>query len=65
METDFNPKVKDFKRKNNGHFPNRSISEAIQIGLLIVDSKWTVKYWNSAAEKLLGVRAKDILGSNL
>jgi hypothetical protein len=63
METDLSPNVNDFERENNDHSPNRPISEAIQIGFLIVDSKWTVKYWNGAAEKLLGVRAKDILAA--
>ena len=30
-----------------------------------MDQQWTVKYWNKAAERLLGVAAEDIVGKNL
>jgi PAS domain S-box-containing protein len=46
-------------------YPGKFISETIVNGFFTVDSKWTVKYWNRAAEKLLGVLAKDIVGKNL
>src|ERR1700738_4908599 len=49
---------------NNG-YPRKPITETITNGFLAVDHKWTVKYWNNAAEKLLGVQAKDIVGKNL
>ncbi len=41
------------------------ISETIMNGFFTVDHKWTVKYWNKAAEKLLGVLAKDIVNKNI
>jgi PAS domain S-box-containing protein len=34
-------------------------------GFFKVDRRWTVKYWNKAAEKILGVSAKDMVGSNI
>ena len=45
--------------------PGKPITEIITNGFFTVDRKWTVKYWNKAAEKLLGVQAKDIVGKNL
>ncbi|HLG41194.1 MAG TPA: PAS domain-containing protein, partial [Chitinophagaceae bacterium] len=46
-------------------FPGMPITDIIANGLFKVDRRWTVKYWNQAAEKLLGVQAKDIIGKNL
>ncbi len=46
-------------------YPGRPITELIPNGFLTVDHKWTVTYWNKAAEKILGVRAQDIVGKNL
>jgi PAS domain S-box-containing protein len=43
----------------------KPITEIITNGFFTVDQHWTVKYWNKAAEKLLGVRAADIVGKNL
>lgn len=50
-------------RKNG--YPGISITETFTNGFFTVDRKWTVQYWNQAAEKLLGVLAKDIVGKNL
>jgi PAS domain S-box-containing protein len=47
-----------------GH-PQQSISEIIANGFFTVDQKWTVKYWNKSAEKILNVRAEDIIEKNL
>ncbi len=41
------------------------ITEFIINGFFTIDPKWTVRYWNNAAEKLMGVKAKDIIGKNL
>jgi PAS domain S-box-containing protein len=49
----------------NKGYPGKSITETIINGFFTVDTKWTVKYWNKAAEKILGVRAEDIVGHNL
>jgi PAS domain S-box-containing protein len=49
---------------NNG-YPGKPITEIIISGFFTVDQNWTVKYWNKAAEKLLRVPAKDIVGKNL
>ncbi|MES1221780.1 MAG: PAS domain-containing protein, partial [Bacteroidota bacterium] len=49
---------------NNG-YPKTSITDTFINGFFTVDRKWTVQYWNKAAEKILGVPAKDIIGKNL
>jgi PAS domain S-box-containing protein len=46
-------------------YRGKPITEIIANGFFKVDEHWTVKYWNKAAEKLLGVRAADIIGKNL
>jgi PAS domain S-box-containing protein len=46
-------------------FPEKSITETVVNGFFTVDSKWTVIYWNEAAEKILHVKSKDIIGKNL
>jgi len=51
-------------QKNNRYTEN-PINETIANGFFIVDQEWTVKYWNRAAENILGVRSKDIVGKNL
>ena len=43
----------------------KPITEIITNGFFTVDQHWTVKYWNKAAETLLGVPAADIIGKNL
>jgi len=53
------------KRDSNNHYPETPVTEIVTNGFFTVDRKWTVKYWNKAAEKLLGVQAKDIVGKNL
>ena len=50
---------------NPNAYPGKPIAETILNGFFTVDDKWTVKYWNKAAEKLMGVTAKDIVGKNL
>lgn len=50
--------------KKTGYL-GKPITEIITNGLFTVDQRWTVKYWNKAAEKLLGVPAADIIGKNL
>ena len=41
------------------------MTEIIPNGFFIVDQKWIVRHWNKAAEGLLSVKAKDIVGRNL
>ncbi len=53
------------KTKSNSGYPGKSITESIINGFITVDRNWTVKYWNKAAEKLLGVPAEDVMGKNL
>jgi PAS domain S-box-containing protein len=43
----------------------KPITEIITNGFFTVDQHWTVKYWNKAAETLLGVPAADMIGKNL
>lgn len=46
---------------------NLTVTSAVETtaGLFTVDKKWTVTGWNEAAEKLLAVQSKDIIGKNL
>ena len=53
------------KAGNRNGYLGKPITETIANGFFTVDNRWTVKYWNKAAEKLLGVQAKDIIGKNL
>lgn len=46
-------------------YTGSSITETLTNGFFTVDKQWTVKYWNKAAEKILGVKAEDIIGRNL
>ncbi len=49
----------------NKSYPVIPVTETLTNGFFSVDNKWTVKYWNKAAEIILGVAAKDIIGKNL
>jgi PAS domain S-box-containing protein len=53
------------KKDHYNNYPGKSITEVFDNGFFTVDHKWMVKSWNKAAEKLLGVQAKDIVGKNL
>jgi PAS domain S-box-containing protein len=53
------------KTGSNYGYPGKPITEIITNGFFTVDRKWTVTYWNKAAEELLGVKTKDIIGKNL
>jgi PAS domain S-box-containing protein len=46
-------------------YAEKPITEIITNGFFTVDPYWTVKYWNKAAETILGVLAADIIGKNL
>lgn len=41
------------------------VSKTLTNGFFTVDQKWIVRYWNAAAEKILRVKATDIIGRNL
>jgi PAS domain S-box-containing protein len=59
---------KPFSPRNavvKNRYPGKPIAEIITNGFFTVDQHWTVKYWNKAAETLLGVPAADIIGRNL
>ncbi len=53
------------KRGSINSYPGKSITEVIINGFFTVDRNWIVKYWNKAAEKILGINAKDIVGKNI
>lgn len=53
------------KSETNVGYPKKLITEIIFNGFFKVDNNWTVKYWNKAAEKIIGIRAEDIVGKNL
>src|SRR5258706_13236653 len=49
----------------NNRYRAQPITETLTNGFFTVDQTWAVKSWNNAAEKLLGVPTKDIIGRNL
>jgi PAS domain S-box-containing protein len=51
--------------QKTNRYSGNPINETIANGFFIVDHHWTVKYWNKAAENILGVFSKDIVGKNL
>jgi len=53
------------KAGNYRGFPGKLIAETITNGFFKVDRHWTVKYWNQAAEKILGIQAESIIGKNI
>ncbi len=53
------------KPNDEKSYPPVPIAEALTNGFFTVDDKWTVKYWNRAAEVILKVAARDIVGKNL
>ena len=53
------------KTGSNNDYAGKPVAETIINGFFTVDHKWTVKYWNKAAEKLLMVPAGEIVGKNL
>ena len=60
------PVIVDQKKLiTNKLYAVKPVTETLTNGFFTVDNKWIVKFWNKAAEKLLKVEAKDILGKNL
>lgn len=53
------------KTADKNNYPATSITETLTNGFFTVDNKWTVKYWNRAAEEILHVKARDVIGKNL
>ncbi|MEP7256223.1 MAG: PAS domain-containing protein [Ferruginibacter sp.] len=51
--------------KPTNKYPAKPITETLTNGFFTVDDKWTVQYWNQSAEKITGVKAKDVIGTNL
>ncbi len=60
----FSTKSNTITNGNYG-YPANPITETIINGFFTIDRKWIVKVWNKAAEKILGVPAKDMIGKNL
>jgi PAS domain S-box-containing protein len=46
-------------------YRGKPVINTLTNGYFILDHKWTVRHWNKAAEKLLGVTEDDIIGKNL
>ena len=46
-------------------YRGKPLIETLTNGYFILDHKWTVRHWNKAAEKLLGVAEEDLIGKNL
>lgn len=53
------------QRGSDSSYLGKPVTETMTNGFFTVDRKWTVTYWNKGAEKLLGVSALNIVGSNL
>jgi PAS domain S-box-containing protein len=54
-----------FKKGIARTYSGKPVTETLTNGFFSVNKQWKVKYWNKAAEKLLGVQAADIIGKNL
>jgi PAS domain S-box-containing protein len=52
------------KQGKSNAYAGKPIAEIIVNGFFTVDKKWTVQYWNKAAERILKVKAADIIGKN-
>jgi two-component system sensor histidine kinase UhpB len=60
--------LNETRMKKNGSkntYPGSDITQTLTNGFFSVNEQWVVKYWNKAAEELLGVRSQDIVGKNL
>ena len=57
--------TQDFAKQSRNSYQAKPIAEIIINGFFTVDKKWTVQYWNKAAEKILKVQAAEIIGKNL
>lgn len=53
------------KTADKNHYPVTAVTETLTNGFFTVDNAWTVQHWNQAAEKILNVKAADIVGKNL
>lgn len=53
------------KTDSKDKYTAKAITDTLTNGFFTVDHRWTVKYWNRAAEIILGVKAEDIIGINL
>ncbi|HTE12301.1 MAG TPA: PAS domain S-box protein [Chitinophagaceae bacterium] len=53
------------KTNSNSAYTAISITETVINGFFTVNHEWTVTFWNKAAERLLGVQARHIIGKNL
>lgn len=65
-------KAKSFLNKNGikktagkNNYPGQNSFQTLTNGFFSVDEQWTVKFWNKAAEELLGIKSQDIVGKNL
>lgn len=66
MAVQLHSHIKSVQEQGNNHnYSAKPLTETLTNGFFTVDQKWNVKHWNKAAEKLLGVQAKDIIGKNL
>ncbi|MBC7948688.1 MAG: PAS domain S-box protein [Chitinophagaceae bacterium] len=64
MEPILSTSIASSQISSNG-FGSKAITDIISNGFFTVDRKWTVIYWNRAAERILNTRSEDILGKNL
>jgi two-component system sensor histidine kinase UhpB len=53
------------KTVDKNHYPAKPVTDTLTNGFFTVDKTWIVKYWNPAAEKILKVQARDIVGKNI
>ncbi|MDP9042530.1 MAG: PAS domain-containing protein, partial [Bacteroidota bacterium] len=65
MGDNFIQHTKGGKKAGENSYPNQPISEAISNGFFTIDKDWTVKYWNNAAQKIVRIQSKDIVGKNI
>ena len=65
MVSEIISQTRGFERQRRNSYQAKPIAEIIVNGFFTVDKKWTVQYWNKAAERILKVQAAEIIGKNL
>ncbi|MBU2511182.1 PAS domain S-box protein [bacterium] len=53
------------KRLLENERKTRAVSEAIHDGLIMIDDKATIMYWNRSAERLFGMSADEVMGQDM
>ncbi len=66
MDAQLKVNTSGFRKENSIYgYQGKSLAETSINGFFTIDRRWIVQCWNEAAGKILGIKAKDIVGKNL